>query len=181
MIKTVKCKDYQSKIARHSYMLGKHRRALFFLQQLRECSRTGKKWESFSLQEERGLSTHGGAKPRKVFLHKSGRHWLAAAGLAARHWSRPSQAGAGTQHYWDLSSLNIISQDRVSPTRDNLGSSTIEFSKKMLLRSLVPLSLLVGLALAGGDDGPGDPDFAANDGDLDSAVNPQVRSQKITC
>ena len=48
----------------------------------------------------------------------------------------------------------------------------------MLLRSLVPLSLLVGLALAGGDDGPGDPDFAANDGDLDSAVNPQVRSQK---
>ena len=32
--------------------------------------------------------------------------------------------------------------------------------------------LLPAFALAGGDDGPGDPDFAANDGDLESAVNP---------
>ena len=36
------------------------------------------------------------------------------------------------------------------------------------------LGLAVGLVAAGGDDGPGDPDFSANDGDLDSAVNPQV-------
>ena len=40
------------------------------------------------------------------------------------------------------------------------------------------LGLLVWLAWcsdrvsAGGDDGPGDPDFSANDGDLDSPVRP---------
>lgn len=41
-----------------------------------------------------------------------------------------------------------------------------------MLRYLLALSLVVGLALAGGDDGPGDPEFSANDGDLESAVNP---------
>lgn len=34
------------------------------------------------------------------------------------------------------------------------------------------LSLLPALVWAGGDDGPGDPEFSANDGDLESAVNP---------
>ncbi len=34
------------------------------------------------------------------------------------------------------------------------------------------LFLLADNALAGGDDGPGDPEFAANDGDLDSPVSP---------
>jgi hypothetical protein len=31
---------------------------------------------------------------------------------------------------------------------------------------------VLGLVSAGGDDGPGDPDFSANDGDLENAVNP---------
>ena len=37
---------------------------------------------------------------------------------------------------------------------------------------LPALFLLVGNVRCGGDDGPGDPDFTANDGDLESAVNP---------
>lgn len=41
-----------------------------------------------------------------------------------------------------------------------------------MLRDLLLLFLAFGLALAGGDDGPGDPEFSANDGDLDSPVNP---------
>ena len=38
--------------------------------------------------------------------------------------------------------------------------------------SLLMLAGIFALALAGGDDGPGDPEFSANDGDLESAVNP---------
>ena len=32
-------------------------------------------------------------------------------------------------------------------------------------------------AMAGGDDGPGDPDFSANDGDLENPVNPMEQPQ----
>ena len=34
------------------------------------------------------------------------------------------------------------------------------------------LTLLPALVWAGGDDGPGDPEFSPNDGDLESEVNP---------
>ncbi len=42
---------------------------------------------------------------------------------------------------------------------------------------LLTLLSLCSSALSSGDDGPGDPEFAANDGDLESAVNPLEQPQ----
>ena len=54
---------------------------------------------------------------------------------------------------------------------NNLFYSLRSTPTKMRLYLLLTLSL-VPLALGGGDDGPGDPDFSPNDGDLDSPVSP---------
>lgn len=68
---------------------------------------------------------------------------------------------------------SLLDLDRVT-TYKTLSDSGREIIMKWQLGSSVLLlvTAVVDLARAGGDDGPGDPDFAANEGDLESPVSP---------